>query len=391
MPVKVLAKLGVPPSAARARRSMSSMRLVLCVLPSLLASCADPPPPPPAPPPEVVVGEVVQRDVPIFAEWVGTTDGNTNAQIRARVSGYLQEQKYTEGTLVRAGDLLFQIDPRPYRAALDEARGQLGRAEALRTKTQQDVVRYEPLAAEGAVSQEELDNAIQAARGARAEVDTARATLEKAQLDLDWTSITSPIDGIAGISVAQIGDLIDAATVLTTVSQVNPIKVMFPISERDYLRFAERINISGNASLPNPNLELILADGRVHGERGTFSVANRQVDVLTGTMSIVALFPNPGNLLRPGLYAKVRATLETKKGALLVPQRAVQEIQGTYQLAVVGAGDKVEMRSVTPGARVDDLWVIDSGVQPGERVVFDGLQKVRDGLVVSPQPAAAGK
>lgn len=391
MPVEVMAKVDGRPSAVRARRSMSSMRLVLCVLPSLLASCADPPPPPPAPPPEVVVGEVVQRDVPIFAEWVGTTDGNTNAQIRARVSGYLQEQKYTEGTLVRAGDLLFQIDPRPYRAALDEARGQLGRAEALRTKTQQDVVRYEPLAAEGAVSQEELDNAIQAARGARAEVDTARATLEKAQLDLDWTSITSPIDGIAGISVAQIGDLIDAATVLTTVSQVNPIKVMFPISERDYLRFAERINISGNASLPNPNLELILADGRVHGERGTFSVANRQVDVLTGTMSIVALFPNPGNLLRPGLYAKVRATLETKMAALLVPQRAVQEIQGTYQLAVVGAGDKVEMRSVTPGARVDDLWVIDSGVQPGERVVFDGLQKVRDGLVVSPQPAAAGK
>lgn len=385
MPVEVSPDPGGHPSVARARHLA---RLVSCLLSSLLASCAEPPPPPPAPPPEVVVGEVAQRDVPIFAEWVGTTDGNTNAQIRARVSGYLQEQKYTEGTVVRAGDLLFQIDPRPYRAALDEARGRLGRAEAMLTKTQQDVTRYEPLAAEGAVSQEELDNSIQAARAARAAVDTARATLEKAQLDLDWTSITSPIDGIAGISVAQIGDLIDAATVLTTVSQVDPIKVTFPISERDYLRFAGRINDSGNASPPSPNLELILADGSVHGERGTFSVADRQVDVLTGTMPIVALFPNPGNLLRPGLYAKVRATLETKKDALLVPQRAVQEIQGTYQVAVVGAGDEVDMRTVTPGARVGDLWVIDAGLQPGERVVFDGLQKVRDGIVVRPQPAA---
>ena len=347
---------------------------------------------PQAPPPDVVVEDVIQKDVPIYVEWVGTTDGNINAQIRARVEGYLQSRNYTEGTLVRTGDLLFVIDPRPYQAALDQAKGELGRADAALTKSQQDVARYTPLAAEGAVSQQELDNAIQAARANRAAVDAARANVQKAQLNLDWTQMKSPIDGIAGISVAQIGDVISGDTVLTTVSQVDPIKVSFPISEQEYLRYADRIRVD-KPSQPAARalLELILADGSVYKERGSASVANRQVDIKTGTMMIVSLFPNPSSLLRPGQFAKVRATIETKRGALLVPQRAVQEMQGTFQLAVVGTDNKVAMRTVKAGARVDSLWVIEEGLKPGERVVVEGLQKVRDGVTVNPksaQPAA---
>jgi membrane fusion protein (multidrug efflux system) len=357
---------------------------------AIMGGCAEQAAPPaPPPPPEVSVTEVLQRDVPIYVEWVGTTDGNINAQIRSRVRGYLQQRSYTEGSLVRAGDPLFLIDARPYRAALDQARGELGRAEAALTKAQQDVARYTPLAAEGAVSQQELDNSIQASRSARAAVDSARAAVEKAQLDLDWTRVTSPIDGIAGISIAQVGDLIDATSVLTTVSQVDPIKVSVPISEQDYLRFARGADRDGaGQAARESDLELLLADGSVHSQRGTVSVANRQVDVRTGTMLIVALFPNPRNLLRPGLYAKVRATVETRKGALLVPQRAVQEVQGTYQVAVVGVDNTVAMRGVAAGPRIDNLWIIDSGLAPGERVIVDGLQKVRDGVVVNPKPLA---
>jgi membrane fusion protein (multidrug efflux system) len=357
-----------------------------------LSACSKSAPPPP-PPPDVVVAEVIQRDVPIYAEWVGTTEGNITAQIRARVQGYLQARSYNEGTLVRAGDLLFVIDPRPYQAALDQAKGDLGRSEAQLTKAQQDVTRYTPLAAEQAISQEELDNAIQASRAAKAAVDSGRAAVEKAQLNLDWTQVKSPIDGIAGIAVAQIGDLVSENTLLTTVSQVDPIKVSFPISEQEYLRIASGIDLND----PKPrdsNLELILADGSVYPERGRASVANREVDIKTGTMTIQALFPNPRNLVRPGQYAKVRATTETRQGALLVPQRAVQELQGTQQVAVVGADNTVAMRTVKAGARVGDLWVIDEGLKPGERIVVEGLQKVREGATVNPksaEPAASAK
>jgi membrane fusion protein (multidrug efflux system) len=341
----------------------------------------------------VVVAEVTQKDVPIYAEWVGTTEGNITAQIRARVQGYLQRRDYDEGTLVRTGDLLFLIDPRPYQAALDQAKGDLGRAEALRTKTEQDVKRYTPLAAEKAISQEELDNAVQANRAAMATVDSARAAVEKAQLNLDWTKVESPIDGIAGIAVAQIGDLISENTQLTTVSQVDPIKVSFPISEQEYLRLAPRIDLN-NPKQRESNLELILADGSVYPERGRASVANREVDVKTGTMMIQALFPNPRSIVRPGQYAKVRATTETRKGALLVPQRAVQELQGAHQVAVVGADNKVTMRTVKAGARIGDLWLIDEGLKPGERIVVEGLQKVREGATVNPksvEPATSAK
>ena len=359
---------------------------------AFLAACDRQEPPPPAPPPpvDVIVATVEQRDVPIYSEWVGTTDGYINAQIRARVRGYLQSQVYTEGTRVRAGDLMFTIDARPYQAALDQAKGDLGRAQALLTKTEQDVRRYTPLAAEGAISQQELDNAVQANRSAKAAVDSATAAVEKTQLDLDWTEIRSPIDGIAGLSVAQVGDLITATTVLTTVSQVDPIKVSFPISEQEYLRLAGKVQLDPSQKPGGtPNIELILADGKVFANRGTASVANRQVDVKTGTMTVVALFPNPDGLVRPGQFGKVRVSVETKAGAILVPQMAVQEVQGTYQVAVVGADNKVAIRSVRVGERVDRQWVIEEGLKPGERVIVEGLQKVRDGSVVNPKTGAA--
>lgn len=364
------------------------LAVALAIAAAVLPGCQEKQEAPVAPPADVLVSAVEQRDVPIYSEWVGTSDGNINAQIRARVQGYLQAQKYTEGSLVRAGDLMFTIDPRPYQAALDQSKGELEQAAAALTKAQQDVARYTPLAAAGAISRQELDNATQAHRAAKAASDSARANLEKAQLDLDWTQIKSPIDGIAGVSVAQVGDLISENTVLTTVSQLDPIKVSFPISEQEYMRYAERMQLAMADQRPREGiLELVLADGSVHPHRGKGSVVNRQVDVKTGTMMIVSLFPNPGNLLRPGQYAKVRAPIETRPGALLVPQRAVQEVQGGYQVAVVGADNKVAMRPVKTGARVGNQWVIDEGLKPGERVVVEGLQKVRDGVTVNPKSA----
>jgi len=366
----------------------ATLRTALAVFAVAVAGCEEKAAPVAPPPAEVYVADVVQKDVPIFQEWVGTMDGYINAQVRARVQGYLQQRPYTEGSKVRTGDLLFAIDARPYQAALDQANGELGRAEAALTKAQQDVTRYTPLTAEGAISQQELDNAVQAARFHRAAVDAARANVEKAQLDLDWTQLKSPIDGIAGISVANIGDLISETSVLTTVSQVDPIKVSFSISEQEYLRYADSIDLD-QLNQKKAALEMILADGSVHPHRGTASIANREVDVKTGTMTIVSLFPNPDFRLRPGQYAKVRATTETRSGALLVPQRSVQEIQGTFQVAVVGADNKVAMRTVKPGPRVGNEWIIDDGLHPGERVIVEGLQKVRDGVLVAPKPASA--
>lgn len=343
------------------------------------------------PPPEVLVAAVIQQDVPVYYEWLGTTDGAINAQIRARVQGYLQSRDYREGTLVKTGDLLFTIDPRQYQAALDQAKGDLARAEAALGKTQLDVARYTPLAKEGAISQQELDNAIQADRGNQASVAGARAAVKQAELNLGWTQIKSPIDGIAGIAVAQIGDLIETSTSLTTVSRVDPIKVSFPISEREYLKFADRIatamKAEQRAEQHGPPIELILADGSIYPERGGFAVPDREISLKTGTITVQSYFPNPRNILRPGLYAKVRSALETKKGALLIPQRAVQELQGSYRVAVVTADNKVEFRPVKTGERVGSQWIIDEGLRPGDRVVVEGLQKVRDGLTVNPKLA----
>lgn len=334
--------------------------------------------------------QVVRQDVPVIAEGVGTTVGTVDAQIRSKVQGYLLSRHYTEGAFVKAGHLLFKIDQRTYQASFDQMKGELAKAEAAYKKTQLDVARDTPLAKQGAVSQKELDDSIQANEANKASVFAARANLEKAKLNFDWTNITSPVDGVAGIANAQIGDLIMESTVLTTVSQVDPIKVLFPISEKMYLRFAERIQHA--AAAPDAarshrtDLELILVDGSVHPHKGKVALPDRQVDVKTGTITLVGYFPNPGNVLRPGQYAKVRATIETLHDALVIPQRAVQELQGTYHVAVVEADNKIAVRAVKPGLRIGTRWVITSGLNAGEQVVVEGLQKVRSGIVVSPKP-----
>lgn len=362
---------------------------MVCLLLAMILGCDRKEAESTAMPPVVVVAEVIQKDVPIYGEWVGTTAGYVDAQIRARIQGYLLSLGYTEGSVVKAHDLLFKIDPRPYQAALDQAKAELARAEAAYNKSLLDVKRNTPLAAEGAISQKELDDATQASAANRASVASARAELENAQLNLDWTSVASPINGIAGIATAQIGDLIVENTVMTTVSQVNPIKVIFPISEREYLKFADRIEKVSSKAEVKPSkadsLELVLADGSVYPHKGRPVLADRQVDVKTGTITIVSYFPNPANLLRPGLFAKVRASIETRAGALLVQQRAVKELQGTYQVAVIGDENKVAFRNVTPGPRIGSLWLIDDGLKPGEMVVVEGLLKVHDGIVVTPK------
>ena len=343
----------------------------------------------PPPPPEVIVADVIQQDVPIYFEWIGTTEGFVNAQIRPRVQGNLQSRDYKEGSFVKAGQLMCMIDPREYQAALKQAVGDLRRAEANLGKTQLDVARYTPLAKEGAISQQELDNAVQAHQANKASVEAARAAVERAELNLSWTKVTAPISGIAGISVAQIGDLVTPNTVLTTISQVDPIKVYYPISEQEYLHFARRIREieAGRGGKPTP-LELTLADGSIYPQRGTFSLADRQVDLRTGTITVQSVFPNPENLLRPGQYAKIRVPAETRKGALLVPQQAVQQLQGSHQVAVVGDDKKVDIRSVKVGEQVGNMWIITEGLKPGERIVISGVQKVKAGMVVNPKSSS---
>ncbi|MHC1730291.1 MAG: efflux RND transporter periplasmic adaptor subunit [Syntrophobacteraceae bacterium] len=341
--------------------------------------------------PEVDLANVIQKDVPIFSEWVGTTDGLVNAKIRAQVTGYLMKQNYREGVIVKKGDLLFEIDPRTFKAALDQAEGLLAQAKARLGKTELDVKRYTPLAKEGAISKQELDDAIQSNLAAKASVQSAGAAVEQARLSLSFTRITSPIDGIAGSANAQIGDLVGPQTSeLTTVSTIDPIKVYFSLSEREYLGFAEKINASdvGTEKSREAILDLILANESVYPHKGKLSYADRQVDVKTGTIRIAALFPNKGNMLRPGQFARVRVLTETRKDALLVPQRSVTELQGSYQLAVVGSDDKVQIRPIKAGGRIDNLWIIDEGLKPGERVITEGVQKVKQGQVVKQKAAA---
>jgi membrane fusion protein (multidrug efflux system) len=335
-------------------------------------------------PTEVEVVSVVQEDVPIYSEWVATLDGYVNAQIQPQVSGYLIKQSYKEGSFVRKGQVLFEIDPRPFQAVLDQAKAQLAQAEAQLGKTQLDVDRDTPLAKERAIAQSQLDNDIQANLAAKATVKAAEAQVEQAQLNLEFTHVTSLVDGIAGIAQVQIGNLVNQTAALTSVSQVNPIKAYFPISEQEYIHFAARINAHNQQEVPSdaPPLDLILADGTVYPHRGTFLLTDRQVDVTTGSIRLVCAFPNPNNILRPGQFGRVRAAPETRTGALLVPQRSVTELQGTYQVAVVSSDDKVSIRSVKVGERVGALWIIESGVKPGELVVVEGLQKVRDGSPV---------
>jgi membrane fusion protein (multidrug efflux system) len=412
---------------------------------------------------DVQVVKVEQKDVPVYNEWIGTTAGMVNADIRSQVSGYLLRQDYKEGSFVKKGQLLFEIDPRPFQAALDQAQGQvaqfqgqleqansqvkqaeaqvaqansqllqaqaqLAQARANQVKTQLDVNKYAPLLEQKAVTQQDYDNAAQSndvakaqvkaadagietaraqLRAASAQVGTAKATVKAAegqvenakagvrtaQLNLSFTRIISPIDGIAGLAQAQVGDLVNTqSAALTTVSTVDPIKIYFTLSEQQYLYFnkAGLINARSGASVAQIELELILADGSTFPQKGNFYFADRQVDEKTGAIRMAGLFPNPENVLRPGQYGRVRAVTATKNDALLVPQRAVTELQGTYQVAVVGRDNKVEIRTVKVGDRVDSNWIIEDGLKAGESVIVEGLQKVRPGAMVNPKPFVKG-
>ena len=334
--------------------------------------------------PVVDVVTVAQRDVPIYMEWIGSLDGNINAVIRPQVTGYLIKQNYREGDLVKQGQPLFEIDPRTFEAAVDEAKGLRAQQAARYETTRANLARIKPLAAMNAVSQKDLDDATGSDLSAKASLEAADASLRTAKLNLAFTKITSPVTGIAGIAKAQIGDLLSPSmpTELTTVSTVDPIKVYFNISEREYLKVAgERTDSSKQVPL-----ELFLVDGSLYPHPGKFFVLNRQVDSSTGTFKVAALFPNPNNLLRPGQYGKVRATMAVEKGALLVPQRAVTEIQGKYLVAVVGADNKADIRPVNVGERIGSDWIISKGLQPGDKVIAEGTQKVRPGMTVNPKP-----
>ena len=339
---------------------------------------------PPAPAVEVMT--VIQKDVPVYHEWIGTLDGLVNATIRAQVQGYLIKQNYREGDLVKKGQTLFEIDPRTFQAALDQAKGQLEAQQARWTTSKANLARIKPLADLNAVSKKDLDDSTGMEQSARAAVLSAQATVDKAQLDLDFTRIISPVDGIAGLAKAQIGNLVGPGGVdeLTTVSTLNPIKVYIQVSEQEYLQAGR----DAEQRVEKLKAELILADGSVYPNKGSFAFADRQVDVRTGTIKVAAIFPNPGNYLRPGQYGKIRVATSIRKDALLVLQRAVAEVQGKYMVAVVGADNKVDMRPVKPAERVDNLWVILEGLKPGERVVVEGVQKVRPGMPVTPKALA---
>jgi membrane fusion protein (multidrug efflux system) len=349
---------------------------------------------PVAPPlPEVVVTDVVQRNVPVYSESVGTTEGFVNADIYPKITGYLLKQNYSDGDRVRAGQLLFQIDDREYKAGLDQALGDLGQKQADYKKNRQDLDKYTPLYEQQVISKQEFDHVSQTTRASAAAVAAAEAAVETAKLNEQWTQATSPIDGVAGIAKAQVGDLVSPTMLLATVSQLDPIKVEFPVSEKTYLHFADQIN-QDPLGKNSPKLEMILSDGSTYKYPGHISNVNRQVEIQTGTIEVQSIFPNPGHVLRPGMYAKVRAAAEVRQNALLVPQEAVLETQGQYQVAIVGSDDKVTMRTVVVGQQAGLLQITEKGVSPGERVITEGLQKVSDGMEVKlqsvrPEPALA--
>lgn len=353
-----------------------------------ISGCEKPKEPAAASPPEVIVSEVIQKDVPIEQEWVGTLDGMVNAQINAQVAGYLIKQNYNEGDLIKKGQLMYEIDPRTFQADLDQAKGNLARQKAVLKTAQLDLARIKRLLPENAVSVRDRDNAVGREAAAEAEVLTAQAAVETAQLSLGFTKITSPIDGVAGISKSQLGDLVGPGTannLLTSVSQIQPIRAYLGLSEQQYLQFARENEKRTKRREPIP-LQLILSDGTTYPHGGEFYFLNRQVDVKTGTIQIVLLFPNPDNLLRPGQFALIRAVIKTEKDALLVPQQAVTQLQSKSQIAVVTSGNTVDIRLVNPGNKIGSLWIINEGLKPGDRVIVEGLQKVRNGMKVNPKP-----
>jgi len=347
------------------------------------------------PPLPIRVIKAVQMDVPLRAEWVATLEGYINAQIQPQVSGYLVRQDYQEGSYVRQGDVLFEIDARPFQALLDLANGQLAQARAQLYLADVNVKRDTPLVKERAVAQSQLDAETAAQMQAKAAIQVAGAAVEQAQLNLEFTRVRSLVDGIAGIATTQMGNLVSPTTVLTTVSQLDPIKVYFPISEQEYLQFTSTLptKASGGGLLRTGDsaaLDLVLADGSTYPRKGRVIFTDRQVDAQTGTIRVAAAFPNPGNILRPGQFGRVRALLGMRQAAVVVPQRCVTELQGTYEVAVVSTQNTIAIRKVKVGDRIASSWVINEGLAPGEEVVADGTSKVRDGMPVTPTRETSG-
>jgi RND family efflux transporter MFP subunit len=362
--------------------------LLACLGIPVFCSCAKKKVNPP-PPPEVRVITVTPANVPVFQEWIGTLDGFINAQIRAQVTGYLLTQNYVEGSQVKKGDLLFQIDPSPFQAALAQVEAKLTQDKAQLGKAQLDVKRFTPLAREQAISQEQLDDATQAELVAEGQVKADEAAVQTAQLNLGFTRIVSPIDGLAGVALGQIGDLVgQSGSVLTTVSTINPIKVYFQASEQSFLAFWRRFAAGPEKSGSELPLELILSEGTIYPEKGKFFLADRQVNPTTGTLQIAGLFSNADFMLRPGQYGRVRAQTQTRTNALVVPQRAVAQLQGSYQVVIVDDQNKAHIQSVKVGERTGSHWVIETGLKPGDRVVVEGLQKAKEGAAVNPSPFA---
>jgi membrane fusion protein, multidrug efflux system len=356
-----------------------------------LSGCKEPPPPPP-PPPEVVVQPVDVRDTPVQAEFTGEIRGGEDVEVRARVAGYLQSQDYDEGTVVRKGQLLFQIDPKPFQATVARARADVAEAAARHSRAEIQVNRLRPLVADNAVSQQDLDNAVASEEASRASQAAAEAQLTSALLDLGYTRVTSPITGLAGNRQQDVGSYVGSPqpTVLTVVSSLDPVRFDFTISEAEYLAYARATQAkAGKRSGPGPELELVLADGSTYPAKGKITVVGRGVDAETGTLPLQATFPNPDGLLRPGQFGRVRLPVTTRKSAILIPQRAVQELQGTYNVFVVGNDSIAQIRAIKPGNRVGSDWVITDGLEPADKVVVEGLQKVRDGVKVRPTAAKA--
>ena len=378
---------------AEARRTMLA---ALTLAAALGAACEEPAPAAAPPPPEVYVTQVVQKDVPVYLELVGQTEGSQDVEIRARVEGFLDTMNFTEGSFIRQGAPLYQIDRKPLEATLAAARADQATAEAQLAKANNDVARYTPLVAKQAVSQRELDDARALQDAARSRVEAARAAVEKATLDLSYTRVTSPIAGLVGTTLVKPGNLVGRGenTLLTTISQIDPILFRVAATEADYLRFAkrqtERVKEAtrdqrgprGQEAQRGPGIELTLADGSLYPHTGSVRTVDRAVDPTTGTLGLQLTYPNPEQLLRPGQYGRARLLLETKSGSLLVPQRAVQELQNLYSVAVVDDAGKVAFRNVKVGPRVDTLWVIEEGLKPNERVVIEGLQRVQEGMTV---------
>src|SRR5262245_9533963 len=377
-------------SAMTPQITRSMFAAVAIVAAALGVSCEKPPAPAP-PPVEVYVTDVVQRDVPTYLDLVGQTSGYQDVEIRARVEGFLETMTFQEGTFVRQGALLYTIDRKPLEAILSQAKADQATAEARLAKANNDVSRYTPLAAKQAVSQQELDDARAQQDAARSQVEAAKAAVDKAVLDLGYTRVTAPISGLAGITLVKPGNLVGRGqnTLLTTISQIDPIHFRVGVTEADYLRVRRRAAEGGGDARKGMDIQLTLADNTVYPQKGRLGPVERAVDPTTGTLGIQLEFPNPGQLLRPGQYGRARILLETKPGAILVPQRAVQELQNLRSVAVVDASNKVAFRNVKMGQRVDSLWVVDEGLKLGDKVVVEGLQRIRDGMTVVAKPAPA--